>query len=111
MMSCLLGLQNQIQPIHVASKWGKTNMVTLLLDSGAELENHTRDGLTPLHCAARSGHDQVVDLLVERGAAVDSKTKVSVPLQLCMFWPVECQLTYNHLYVRIYGCVILIIVL
>ena len=52
-------------------------MVTLLLDSGAAIENHTRDGLTPLHCAARSGHDQVVDLLVERGAAVDSKTKVA----------------------------------
>ena len=61
----------------MASKWGKANMVTLLLDSGAAIENHTRDGLTPLHCAARSGHDQVVDLLVERGAAVDSKTKVA----------------------------------
>ena len=65
----------------MASKWGKANMVTLLLDSGAAIENHTRDGLTPLHCAARSGHDQVVDLLVERGAAVDSKTKV-VPRSL-----------------------------
>ena len=72
----ILVLQNHIQPLHVASKWGKSNMVVLLLDHGAELESHTRDGLTPLHCAARSGQDQVVDLLLERGADVQSKTKV-----------------------------------
>ena len=71
-------LQNHIQPLHVASKWGKSNMVVLLLDHGAQLESHTRDGLTPLHCAARSGQDQVVDLLLERGADVQSKTKVIV---------------------------------
>ena len=45
--------QHNITPLHVAAKWGKSNMVGLLLDKGANLEAKTRDGLTPLHCAAR----------------------------------------------------------
>ena len=34
--------QNSITPLHVASKWGRTNMVTLLLDSGANINCATR---------------------------------------------------------------------
>lgn len=68
--------KHSITPLHVASKWGKTSMVTLLLDCGATIDSKTRDGLTPLHCAARSGHEQVVDMLLERGAPISSKTKV-----------------------------------
>jgi ankyrin repeat protein len=62
----------------VACKWGKINMVSLLISKGADIEAKTRDGLTPLHCAARSGHDQVVDLLLESKAPMRSKTKVQV---------------------------------
>ena len=46
-------MQHNITPLHVATKWGKGNMVGLLLAKGANLESKTRDGLTPLHCAAR----------------------------------------------------------
>lgn len=69
--------KHNISPLHVAAKWGKTNMVALLLEKGANIESKTRDGLTPLHCAARSGHEQVVDMLLERGAPISSKTKVT----------------------------------
>lgn len=69
-------LQHHITPLHVAAKWGKTNMVSLLIEKGANIEAKTRDGLTPLHCAARSGHEQVVDMLLERSAPISSKTKV-----------------------------------
>lgn len=68
--------KHNITPLHVAAKWGKTNMVALLLENGATIDSKTRDGLTPLHCAARSGHEQVVDMLLERGAPISSKTKV-----------------------------------
>jgi ankyrin repeat protein len=71
-------LQHNITPLHVAAKWGKTNMVSLLLEKGANIESKTRDGLTPLHCAARSGHEQVVDMMLERGAPISSKTKVRI---------------------------------
>lgn len=68
-------LQHNITPLHVAAKWGKGNMVGLLLDKGANLEAKTRDGLTPLHCAARSGHENVVDAMLQRGAPISAKTK------------------------------------
>ena len=75
----------------MASKWGKDNIVKLLLEKGAQIDVKTKDGLSecpavlerpvnhvfsaPLHCAARSGHDQVVDLLLESGAPFGAKTK------------------------------------
>lgn len=68
--------KHNITPLHVASKWGKMNMVSLLVAKGADIQAKTRDGLTPLHCAARSGHDQVVNMLIENGAPITSKTKV-----------------------------------
>lgn len=71
----LFFFQHNITPLHVAAKWGKSNMVALLLEKGGNIESKTRDGLTPLHCAARSGHEQVVDMLLERGAPISSKTK------------------------------------
>uniref|UniRef100_A0A914R6E1 ANK_REP_REGION domain-containing protein n=1 Tax=Parascaris equorum TaxID=6256 RepID=A0A914R6E1_PAREQ len=48
---------NTVSPLHVATKWGRANMVSLLLAHGAVIDCRTRDLLTPLHCAARSGHD------------------------------------------------------
>ena len=71
----VLTFQHNITPLHVAAKWGKVNMVSLLLDKGSNLESKTRDGLTPLHCAARSGHENVVDMMVQRGAPISAKTK------------------------------------
>lgn len=68
--------KHQITPLHVASKWGKVNMVSLLLDYKAKIDSATQDGLTPLHCASRSGHKSVVELLIERGAPISPKTKV-----------------------------------
>ena len=41
---CLL-IQNNIVPLHVASKWGRANMITLLLDNGADIEFMTRVSL------------------------------------------------------------------
>ena len=75
MKPCVLTFQHNITPLHVAAKWGKVNMVSLLLDKGSNLESKTRDGLTPLHCAARSGHENVVDMMVQRGAPISAKTK------------------------------------
>lgn len=34
--------KHHISPLHVAAKWGKTNMVKLLLDKGANLDASTR---------------------------------------------------------------------
>lgn len=80
----------------MAAKWGKSNMVSLLLESGANIEAKTRDGLTALHCAARSGHDQVIDMLLQRNAPISSKTKVGVDHKL--FKLLEIHYTnYEHI--------------
>jgi len=69
-------LQYNISPLHVAAKWGKNNMVKVLLENSAQIDAKTRDGLTPLHCAARSGHEQVVSTLLENSAPISARTKV-----------------------------------
>lgn len=70
--------QNNVTPLHVASKWGNSAVVERLLAAGAQIECFTRDGLTPLHCAARSGHAQVIQLLLNAGANYSAKTRVSL---------------------------------
>lgn len=35
-------MQNAITPLHVSSKWGRTKMVTLLLDNKAKIDCSTR---------------------------------------------------------------------
>ena len=58
--------KHDVTPIHVAAKWGRTQMCWLLLKYGAIIDCKTKDFLTPLHCASRSGHDQVGVLSASR---------------------------------------------
>ena len=60
----------------MSAKWGKTNMVNILLENGAVINAKTKDGLTPLHCAARSGHEEVVSTLLENSAPISARSKV-----------------------------------
>ena len=62
-------------PLNVAAVFGPVEMVTVLLEAGANLEQPSRDGLRPLHNAAISGNAEIVALLIQRGAAVDAKDK------------------------------------
>jgi ankyrin repeat protein len=67
--------------INVAATMGPIEMVTLLLDAGADIECVGRNGFHPLHNAAFSGHADIVAQLIKRGAKVDSKdTKGRTPL-------------------------------
>ena len=59
--------------INIAATMGSPEIVTLLLDAGAEIECVGRDGSHPLHNAAFSGHADIVAQLIKRGAKVDAK--------------------------------------
>ncbi|KAK7095495.1 uncharacterized protein [Littorina saxatilis] len=74
--------ENKDTPLHVASRSGQTQIVSLLLDIGAD--THAKNGFkaTPLHSACHGGHLNIVKLLVGRGADVNIKALCRTPLHL-----------------------------
>lgn len=63
-------------PLHLAARLGPPEMVTLLLDSGANIELAGYSGVRPLHAATLAGQDAIVAILLARGAKVDSLDNV-----------------------------------
>jgi hypothetical protein len=63
--------------LALASQFGRTEIVRLLLDAGEDPNRYNPPGLhshsTPLHQAALAGHQDTVRLLVERGTRLDMK--------------------------------------
>ena len=70
--------------LHVAAHGGHREVVSLLLEAGADKDNsHHRGGKTALHLATECGHLKVVQLLLESGAdkdAADFKGKTALHL-------------------------------
>lgn len=60
-------------PLHCAVMSGEPNVVTVLLDHGADVNARTLSGETPLHRAARAGDVEIVEILLARGADVNAK--------------------------------------
>lgn len=60
-----------IPPLHWAVRKGYTEISTLLLDYGADVDLVDEEGYTPLHWAAQKGFIEVVKLLLDRGAKPD----------------------------------------
>ncbi len=60
--------------LHVASLWGHTKIVQLLLQSGADVHavrTGVSDGATSLHLASNNGYLEIVRLLVAKHANMD----------------------------------------
>uniref|UniRef100_A0A182WHN9 Uncharacterized protein n=1 Tax=Anopheles minimus TaxID=112268 RepID=A0A182WHN9_9DIPT len=58
-------------PLHEACIHGYAEIVTLLLDRGAHINDKggtSCEGITPLHDACRNGHLDVITILLDRGA-------------------------------------------
>jgi ankyrin repeat protein len=62
-------------PINVAAAFGPAEMVAVLLEAGADIEQSGRDGLHPLHNAVLSGRKDIMALLIKRGVDVNSEEK------------------------------------
>lgn len=58
-------------PLRSASFYGYTNIVSMLLDAGAEINQPTNDGATPLYVASQNNHLPVIKELVSRGADIN----------------------------------------
>ena len=59
--------------LHTVAWYGSTEMATLLLDIGADVDAKDDLGKTPLHNIARYGSTGMATLLLDRGADVDAK--------------------------------------
>lgn len=55
--------------LHMAAGKGFVGLVSLLLDSKADIDLPGRDGMTALHFGAATGNEKVVDILIARGAS------------------------------------------
>jgi uncharacterized protein len=61
--------------LNIAVVYGPAEMVTVLLDAGADIERPGRDGMHPLHNAFFAGRTEIVALLIQRGSAVDARKR------------------------------------
>jgi ankyrin repeat protein len=68
---------------HWAAFGGKTEVVQLLLDGGADIQAENNRGYTALHYASERGIVDVVQLLLDRGADMQAENKEGeTPLDL-----------------------------
>ena len=70
-------------PLYAAAFCGKTQIVQMLLEAGADVHAATNKGQTPLFAAAQKGHAEIVKSLLQAGADVhratdDGRTPLSV---------------------------------
>ncbi|CAI8022700.1 Ankyrin-1, partial [Geodia barretti] len=68
--------------LHVAAQKGKTDVVRLLTEAGAQLDIQKTSGATPLFMACQNGHSDVVEILIRNGA------NINLPRDLASF---HCQ--------------------
>ena len=59
-------------PIHLAARGGHVDVVTFLLDRGADPNSRSLVDFRPLHLAAMSNRQAVVELLLARGADLEA---------------------------------------
>ena len=58
----------------IATEEGKYETAKLLIEHGANIDNHENlSGNVPLHFAVSFGHMRVLEMLVENGASIDFK--------------------------------------
>lgn len=58
-----------LRPLHWAARMGRTEIIGLLADRGADvMARDESDHATPLHWAANGGHAEAAEMLIDRGA-------------------------------------------
>ncbi|CAG2064952.1 unnamed protein product, partial [Timema podura] len=62
--------------LHVAAAKGYIKVMSVLLQAGADVNNHDNDGWTPLHAAAYWGQKEACELLIENFCDMDIKNYV-----------------------------------
>ena len=86
-------------PLISASVFGQTQVVRLLIDNGARLNETNKKGSTALHSAAFLGRSEIVRLLLEGGEDKDAKNNNNqTPLEIVeQEWNKELENIYTFL--------------
>ena len=73
---------NGATPLHAASEHGHVEVVSILLEAGAPIDDRSMSGVSPLHLASGYERLDVLSLLLEKGATVDiGDMRGATPLQ------------------------------
>ena len=62
-------------PLHLAARYGRHQLATLLIGKGARVDDQDCSGATPLHLAALYGFADTVNVLLNMNATVEMKDK------------------------------------
>jgi ankyrin repeat protein len=65
--------KDDMTPLHLATKNGMDETVSLLIQMKADIHAKNKDDMTPLHFAAKNGMDKTVSLLIKEGADIHAK--------------------------------------
>ena len=72
-MQALIQKLERNKKLLKAAEEGNVDLVTTLLEEGAEVEYKDEDGDTAAHEAAKGGHDAVLTILLDNGAMVNTR--------------------------------------
>lgn len=64
---------NLASAVLLAAKSGKVEMLEILADAGAPLENRSADGYLPIHWTVKSGNYDAMMFLINKGVDVNAK--------------------------------------
>ena len=67
-------------PLHCASDCGKLEVVSLLVEKGASLDEINKKGFTPLVRAVKGRHAKICEILAKKGAKVNSFDGTVAPI-------------------------------
>ncbi len=59
-------------PLHMATGWGKADIVTYLLSVGADIKALNNDGGQPIHVAASQNQPECAAILLKHGAEINA---------------------------------------
>ncbi|XP_056019552.1 ankyrin-2-like isoform X15 [Ostrea edulis] len=62
-------------PLHIAAHYGNTNVGSLLIQRGADVNFKAKNNITPLHVASRWGKPTMITLLLDNKGIADEKTR------------------------------------
>ncbi|WP_264686539.1 ankyrin repeat domain-containing protein [Wolbachia endosymbiont (group B) of Rhopobota naevana] len=72
--------------LHYAVHYGNLDMVSFLVDKGANVEIRSKEGKTPLYLAVEEAKQNIINLLLDRGADIEAKNNDGkTPLYLAAY--------------------------